>query len=96
MAVAYAPPFKASWKVRLPEALWFCALVAMSPPIALWSPLTSLRSCTAIASSPPPSAVPPSVTEAPRRIPRVRAPGDDQTPDITAYINDGATPTMRR
>ncbi|MBW8758368.1 MAG: hypothetical protein JF586_12220 [Burkholderiales bacterium] len=29
------------------------------------------------------------------RIPRVRPPGTDQTPDITAYINDGEKPTMK-
>jgi len=28
------------------------------------------------------------------RIPRVRPPGTDQTPDITDYINDGEKPTM--
>lgn len=49
------------------------------------------------ASAPPPAATAPASTAivaAAPRIPRVRDPNGDQTPDITDYINDGERPTM--
>jgi len=74
------------------------------PPADVVAPAASFAS-TALADTSPgapapaPARATPARDAAPAsagpRIPRVRPPGTDQTPDITDYINDGEKPTMK-
>lgn len=63
---------------------------AASPVAPVAASTASAQQVTATAAA---AASSPVVAAAPR-IPRVRDPNGDQTPDITDYINDGEKPTM--
>jgi len=84
---------------------WWSATGAPPPSEPAAAPAASAASVQVAAASPGASApalapvapargaLAPASAPAPR-IPRVRPPGDDQSPDITDYINDGERPTM--
>ena len=86
---------------------WWSATSAPPPSPDAAAPAASAAS-TQVAIAPPgasasapgratPARDAPASAGAPAapRIPRVRPPGTDQSPDITDYINDGEKPTMK-
>ena len=84
-------------------AAWWPATSA-PPPATAAAPFASAASSSmqvalAPTASGPARATPahdtPAPASAPARIPRVRPPGTDQSPDITDYINDGEKPTIK-
>ncbi len=81
-------------------AAWWPSPDATPAPVAQASPPPEPRVAAAVASAaPPPAAIASApvvvaAASAPPRIPRVRDPNGDQTPDIADYINDGEKPTM--
>lgn len=88
-------------------AAWWPATDA-PPPTGAAAPASSTAASARVAFTPPATSAPasaparatpardaPSPASVPARIPRVRPPGTDQTPDITDYINDGEKPTMK-
>ena len=85
---------------------WSATSSPPSPPDAA-APAASAAS-TQVAITPPGASAPAAARATPARdapasagapaaprIPRVRPPGTDQSPDITDYINDGEKPTMK-
>lgn len=89
VALAYgwtrSPPSSVAEAEPAPAASPPAAAPAVAPPAAALA--------TSAAAPSPVAASQPMVAAAPR-IPRVRDPNGDQTPDITDYINDGERPTM--
>ncbi|HEY8976872.1 MAG TPA: hypothetical protein VIN75_21840, partial [Burkholderiaceae bacterium] len=85
-------------------AAWWPATSA-PPPATAAAPFasdasSSMQVALAPTASGPARATPahdaPAPASAPARIPRVRPPGTDQSPDITDYINDGEKPTIKQ
>lgn len=87
-------------------AWWATAAEPGSAPVAAAGasaptvvPATAVRIAVAAASAPgapvaAARAAPPAASAAAPRIPRMRDPHGDQTPDLADYINEGERPTM--
>ncbi len=81
-------------------AWWWPAAEAPPPPLAAVPAQAPLTAAPPVA--PPPEASTPvtvavvtAANKAPvTRIPRLRDPGGDQTPDLADYVNEGERPTM--
>ena len=91
VAVALAYGWTRSPPSNLAEAEPGQAASPRAAASAIAPPATALASS---AAAPAPIAASHPVVAAAPRIPRVRDPNGDQTPDITDYINDGEKPTM--